>query len=109
MGGESLLVVAVLLDDTARDPRDQLPVDDRTAAELAEQGSLSAPLARDHDLVGRGERLATESGIHLAVVGDAELDVVLEKGIEDRIRNLVANLVGMSFGNRFAGEQIVRA
>src|SRR5690606_14918640 len=51
------------------------------------------------------QRLATQPGIDQAVVGDAELDVALEKSVEDRIGNLVAHLVGMTFRNRFAREQ----
>jgi hypothetical protein len=107
--GESLLIVADVLHDIARDLRDQLAIDDRLAAELVEQRRLSAALAGNHDLVGGGERLAAEPGIDLAVVGDAEFDVVLQKGIEHGIRNLVADLVGMSLGNGFAGKQIIRA
>ena len=76
---------------------------------LLEQRRLAAAFAGDDDLVGGAERLAAEPGVHLAVVGDAELDVVLDEGIEDGVRNLVADLVGMTFGNGFAGEEIVGA
>ena len=37
----------------------------------------------------------------------AELDVVGDEGVEDGVRDLVADLVRMAFGNRFAGEEIV--
>jgi hypothetical protein len=43
----------------------------------------------------------------MAVVGYAELDVVGNEGIEDGVRYLVADLVGMAFGNRFAGKDVV--
>jgi hypothetical protein len=79
------------------------------AAEFLEQGRLAAALAGDHDLVGGRQRLAAEPRVDLAVVGDAELDVVLQKRIEHGVRNLVADLVGMSLGHGFAGEKIIRA
>ena len=72
---------------------------------LVEQ--LAAAFAGDDDLVGRAQRFAAEPGVHLAVVGDAELDVVLDESVEDGVGNLVADLVRMAFGNRLAGEQIV--
>ena len=84
---------------------DQFAIDHRLVAVLAEQRRLAAAFAGDDDLVGGGERLAAEPRIHLAVVGDAELDVVFEKRIEHRIGNLIADLVRMTFGNRLAGEQ----
>ena len=89
--------------------RDQLAIDDRLVAALVEQWRLAAALAGNDDLVGRAKRLAAEPRVHLALIGDAELDVILDEGIEDRVRNLVANLVGVALGNGFAGEKIVRA
>ena len=74
---------------------------------FAEQ--LAAALARNHDLVGRAQRLAAETGVDRTVVGNAEFDVLLEEGIEDRVGDLIRNLVRMAFGNRLAGEQIRRA
>ena len=103
--GEAVLVVADVLDHIARDLGDQLAIDDRFVAVLAEQRRLAAAFAGDDDLVGGGKRLAAEPGVDLAVVGDAELDVVLEKGVEDGVGNLVADLVRMTFGNGLAGEQ----
>ena len=105
--GEAVLVVADVLDHAARDLGDQFAIDHRDAVDGAEQ--LAAAFARDHDLVGRAQRLAAETGIDRAVVGNAELDVLLEEGIEDRVGDLVRNLVRMAFGNRLAGEQIGRA
>ena len=81
--------------------------DHRLVAVLLEQRRLAAAFAGDDDLVGGGERLAAEPRVHQAVVGDAELDVVLEERIENRIGDLVAHLVGMAFGNGLAGEQII--
>ena len=103
--GEAVLVVADVLDHVARDLRDQFAVHHRLVAVLVEERRLAAALAGDDDLVGGGQRLAAEPRIHLAVVGDAELDVVFEKRVEHRVGNLVADLVRMTFGNRLAGEQ----
>ena len=103
--GKAVLVVADVLDHVARDLRDQFAVDHRLVAVLAEERRLAAAFAGDHDLVGGRERFAAEPRVHLAVVGDAELDVVLEERIEHRVGNLVADLVGVTFGNRLAGEQ----
>ena len=102
--GEAVLVVADVLDHAARDLRDQFTVHHRLVAVLVEVGRLAAALTGDDDLVGGGERLAAEPRIHLAVVGDAELDVVFQKRVEHRVGNLVADLVRMTFGNRLAGE-----
>jgi len=96
---KAVLVVADVPDHIAGDLGDQLTVDHRLAVDGAEQ--LAAPLARDHDLVRGAKRLAAEPGIDQAVVGDAELDVLLDEGVEDRIGNLIRDLVGMTFGNRF--------
>src|SRR5204863_7355432 len=82
-------------------------IDNRDAVDVTKQ--LAAALACDHDLVGRAQRLAAETGIDLAVVGNTELDVLLEEGIEDRVGDLIRNLVRMAFGNRLAGEQRGRA
>ena len=105
--GEAVLVVADVAHHVARDLRDHLAIDHRVVAVFREQRRLAAALAGDDDLVGGAERLAAEPRIHQAVVGDAELDVVLDEGIEDRIRNLVADLVGVTFGNGLAGEEII--
>ena len=104
--GEAVLVVADVLDHAARDLGDHLAIDHRLVAVLVEQRRLAAALAGDDDLVGGAERLAAEPRVHLAVVGDAELDVVREEGIENGVRDLVADLVRMTFGNRLAGEEI---
>ena len=74
--GESVLVVADIPDDIARDLRDQLAVDHRFVAVLAEERRLAAAFAGDDDLVCRGERFAAEPRVDETVIGDAELDVI---------------------------------
>src|SRR5262249_55861551 len=105
--GEAVLVVADVAHDVARDLTDQLAVDHCVVAVFAEQRGLTTALTGDDDLVSGAERLAAKSRIHQAVVGDAELDIVLDERIEDGIRNLVADLVGMTFGDGLAGKEIV--
>ena len=106
---EAVLVVADVLDDAARDLGEQLAVHHRRAVELLDQRRLAAAFAGDDDLVGGGQRLAAEPRVDLAVVLDAELDVVRQERVEDRIGDLVAHLVGMAFGNGLAGEEIILA
>src|SRR4029077_12611728 len=66
-----------------------------------------AAFAGNHDLVGGGQGLAAQPRIGVAVVGMAELDVVGDEGVGDGVRDLLANLVGMACGDRFAGENII--
>jgi hypothetical protein len=105
--GEAVLVVSDVAHHVAGDLRDHFAIDHRVVAVLGEQRRLAAAFPGNDDLVGGAERLAAEPGIHQAVIGDAELDVVLDEGVENGIRNLVADLVGVAFGNRLAGEQVV--
>ena len=100
---EAVLVVADVLDHAAGDLGDQFAIDHRHAVNGPEK--LAAAFAGDHDLVGGAERLAAEPGVDLAVVRDAELDVLFDERIKDRIGNLVGHFVRMTFGNRLAGEQ----
>ena len=79
---------------------------DRVLAIFVKQRRLSAAFAGDHDLVRGREGFTAEPGIRLAVVGDAELDIVFQEGVEDRVGNLVADLVGMPLGDGLAGEQV---
>ena len=88
--------------------RDQLAVDDRPCRRACGTTALAAAFAGDHDLVGGAQRFAAEPRVHQAVVGDAELDVVLDEGVENGVGNLVADLVWVAFGDRFAGEKIIR-
>ncbi len=104
---EAVLVVTDVLDDIARNLGQPLAVDHRHAVDGLEE--LAAAFARDDDLVRRAERLAAEPRVDQALVGDAELDVLLDECVEDRIGNLIADFVGMAFGHGFAGEQIVLA
>ena len=59
-------------------------------------GLDDAAFAGDHDLVGGGERLAAEPGVDLALVGDAELDVIFQERVEYRIGDLIADLIRMA-------------
>ena len=56
-------------------------------------------LAEDDHEAGRRRRLA----------GDAGVRIVADDRVEDGVRDLVAHLVGMAFGDRFGGEQVLRA
>ena len=105
--GKPVLIVADILDDGARGFRDQFAIDHRLVAVLAKQRRLAAAFAGNHDLVGGAEGLAAEAGVDLALIGDAELDVVLEKSIKHRVGNLIAHLVRVSFRNQLAREQVV--
>ena len=102
---KAILVVADIPDDIARDLCDQFAIDHRLVAVLAKKWCLAAAFARDHDLVGGSERLAAKSRVHLAVIGNTELDVVFEKRVKHCVRNLIADFVGMTFGNRLARKQ----
>ena len=59
----------------------------------------TAHLAGDDDAVGGGQGLA----------GHARLGLCRQIGIDDRVGDPVADLVGMAFGNGFAGEKIAGA
>jgi hypothetical protein len=76
---------------------------DRVAGDLLEMavgdGVGAAHLAGQHDAVGRHKRLDRDARIRLGG----------EIGIDHRVRNPVADLVGMTLGNGFAGEQVVAA
>ena len=56
---------------------------------------LGRHLTRDDDETGRDQRLAR----------DAAHRVVRERSVEDRVRDLVGDLVGMPFGDRLRGEE----
>jgi len=70
---------------------------------------LAAAFACDDDLVGGAERFAAKPRVDFTIVGDAELDVVLNERIKYGVRNLIADLVWMPFRDGFAREQIVCA
>ena len=89
--GKAALVVADILDHAAGDLGDQLAIDNRDAADLAEQ--LAAAFAGDNNLVGGAKCFAAQPGVDQAVVGDAELDILLDECIENGIGNLVGDFV----------------
>jgi hypothetical protein len=105
--GKSILVVTDVLDDGARGFRDQFAVHHRFLAVLTKQRRLPATFAGNHDLVGGAQGFAAEAGVDLALVSNAELDVVLEKRIKHRVGNLIADLVRVPFRHRLAREQVV--
>ena len=104
---EAVLVVADVAHDAARDLGQRLAVDDGLLAVLLHEGRRGAAFAGDHDLVGGDQRLAAQAGVGVAVVGDAELDVIGDERVENGVRDLVADLVRMAFGDRFTGKKIV--
>ena len=57
--------------------------------------ALAADFAGQHDEVGGGQRLAR----------DARIGVLAEEQIDDGVADLVGDLVGMAFRDRFGGEQ----
>ncbi|GJE70868.1 hypothetical protein CHKEEEPN_2410 [Methylorubrum podarium] len=73
----------------------------RLAGQLLEvlegHGIGAAHLARDHDAVGRRQRLDAQA--RLRHRGDV--------GVDHGVRDPVAHLVGVAFGDGFAGEEIV--
>ncbi len=90
---EALLLVADVLDRAAHHALDLLVGD----------GLRPAGLTGDHHLVGGGERLACRAdrpGI------DARLRALAIEQVDDLVGNPVADLVRVSLGHRFAGEQI---
>ena len=64
----------------------------------------AAGFAGDHDAIGRGQGFAGDADIPGV---DAVLGAFAEKQIHDLVGNPVADLVGMTFGNAFAGEEII--
>ena len=62
----------------------------------------AAHFAGDDDAIGGRERLRGDAD---GVGVDARLRAFAEKLIDDFVRNTVANLVRMAFGNGLAGEQ----
>jgi hypothetical protein len=76
---------------------------------FVKQRRLAAAFSGNHDLVGGAQCLAAKPRVHRALVGNAELDVVVDEGIEYRVRDLVANLVRMALRHGLAREQIIGA
>jgi hypothetical protein len=46
---------------------------------------LATALAGDEDFIGCAQRLAAEAGVYGALVGYAELEVVLDKRVENGV------------------------
>lgn len=81
-------------------------MDDLTGLVLLQQSIGNANLARDDDAVRGCERFASDADFPRVHSGLASFTI---DQIDDFIRYPVADLVRMSLGNRFAGEQIVVA
>ncbi len=47
-----------------------------------------------------------DAGLDHRLAGNASVRVLLEDGIEDRVRYLVCHLVRMALGNRLRGDQL---
>ncbi len=90
MEGEAVLVVADVLDHIAGDLGDLLAVDDGFEPYLLNRGAWPRPSPAITILLVVVRRLAAQAGVHLAVVGDAEFDVVLEKRVENGVGDLIA-------------------
>ena len=89
---EPVLLVADVLDGVAGGLLDRV-----------EGNGGAAHLARDDHAVGGGERLAGDADL----VGiEPGLGALAEEQVDHLVRNPVADLVRMSLGNRFAGEEI---
>ena len=73
---------------------------------LLEQRLRHPYLAGDHHAVGGGQRLA--GAAHVPGVHARLLRLPVDQ-IDDLVGDAVADLVGMAFGNGFAGEEVVRA
>src|SRR6185503_7224166 len=100
---ETGLFIADAADDSAHRFLDLVARPGRPAAMLGPAllviDRLAADLAGEDDAVGRGHRLA----------GDARLRVLAQEQVDDRIGNLVRDLVGMALGNGLRGEKIIAA
>jgi hypothetical protein len=93
---EAVLLIADALDRIADGLLD-LFLDARRPIAGLVHDALAADLAgQDHEL-GGGQRLA----------GDARFGVLRQEQIDDRVGNLVGDLVGMAFRNRFGREEII--
>ena len=90
---EARLLVTDFLDGVADGSLDFL---ERAIGPLAVLvDALAADFTREDDEVGRGQRLAR----------DARIGVLAEEQIDDRVADLVGDLVGMAFRDRLGGEE----
>ncbi len=90
---EALLLIADVADGHARDVRDP----------VLGHRLRPARLARDDDLVGRGERLARGTNGPRINAGLGTLPI---KKVDDLIGDAIAHFVRMTFGNGLAREEI---
>ena len=97
------LLVADALDRVADDLLDLVARAGRPAVRVGELlfviDAAAADLAAEDDPLGGDHRLA----------GDARLGILGQEQVDDGVADLVGDLVGMAFGNRFRGEQIIAA
>ncbi|CDB87766.1 putative uncharacterized protein PY07799 [Firmicutes bacterium CAG:170] len=73
---------------------------------IADAGDGIARNARDVHIAARGDFAhdQNEAGRGRAFTGDARLRVLRQNGVQNAVGDLVADLVGMSFGHGFRGE-----
>jgi hypothetical protein len=100
---KAVLLVADLLDHVAHGLLDLVAHARRPAVGVRIlvqiEGALAADLAADDDALRGHQRLA----------GDARLRVLADEQVHHRIGNLVRDLVGVAFGHRLGGEDVVAA
>ena len=104
---EAVLLVADILDGAAGGGLELRRIDDVFAVlVLLHQARRQADLAGDDDAVGRRQRFAGNA--HAPWI-DAGLGRFAVDQIDDLVGDAVTDLVRMTFGNRFAGKEIIRA
>ena len=100
---EAFLLIADALDGVADDLLDLVAGAGRPAVRVLELllvvDRAAADFAADDDPLRGDQRFA----------GDARLRVLGQEQVDDGVANLVGDLVGMAFGNRFGGEEIAAA
>ncbi|EGE55812.1 hypothetical protein RHECNPAF_850048 [Rhizobium etli CNPAF512] len=104
---EAVLLVADILDRTAGSGLELRRVDDVVAVlVLLHQARRQADLAGNDDAVGRRQRLAGNA--HAPRI-DAGLGRFAVDQVDDLVGDAVTHFVRVTFGNRFAGKEIIRA
>ncbi|MNI36165.1 hypothetical protein D3C73_902080 [compost metagenome] len=91
---EAVLLIADVLDHLADHGLD-LVLDARGPLALGVHDALAADLAGDHHQIGRRQGLARH----------ARLGVLGQEQVDDGVRNLVGDLVGMAFRDALGGEE----
>jgi hypothetical protein len=82
---KAILVIANIFDHAARNFGNHFPVHDGFGAVFVKQWGLATALAGDDDLISGAQRLTAEAGIYGALVGYAELEIVLDKRVENGV------------------------